>query len=374
MSLKSTILLIFCLFAFAFPTFGQNSILMVSSATGAKKVLQLSSSDGSLINANFIDLTSQNTGTIKGVAQVNDKIWITDQTNDKVYIYDVAGNYVSSITTALDNLRGVNIVNNEVWVANDGGGNGATADSIMRYTTAGTFIGMYPAPNTSIFDLVDDKNGTVYVSGLDTNGIQKLSYTGATLGNLVAPAFFQNLQQINMMANGNILAAVFQNHTSSGNNAGVYVLSSQNGSIVNYYPVTSGNLRGVIQADNGNILYTTGNALFSINPVTSIHTQLIAGQFQFLTKALIPTLGLNEAESAKFKIYPNPATDFLTVDLQGKLQKAEIFASDGRLITKLAANDGNSFKVNVSDLSTGNYFLLLQIDGKMHKHQFVKKQ
>ncbi|MFL9834391.1 hypothetical protein [Chryseobacterium terrae] len=84
----------------------QNCILLLSSGTNAKKVLQLSAVDGTVINDNFIDLSSQNTGTPKGITQVNDKIWITDQLNDKIYIYDLNGVFVSSITTGLDNIRG----------------------------------------------------------------------------------------------------------------------------------------------------------------------------------------------------------------------------------------------------------------------------
>ena len=361
------------LFGSFFQIFAQNSILVVSSATGVKKVLQLSSTDGAVLNANFIDLTAQNVGTIKGVAQVNDKIWVTDQTNDKIYIYDLTGAYVSTIATGLDNVRGINVVNNEVWVANDGNANGSTADSIIRYSTTGTFIGIYTAPNTSIFDMIDNKSGVVYVTGLDTNGIQKLNYSGASVGSLVAPGVFQNLQQLNIMANGNILAAVFQNHSTSGNNAGVYVLSPTNGSILNFYPVATGNLRGVIQTDNGNILYTTGSALFSINPATSVQTQLVSGQFQFLTKALIPSLAVSEVKGLSFKIYPNPVDDVINIEAKGDLQKIEIYTSDGRLLKKQMINNEKKSQINVSDLGTGNYYMVLQIDGQLNKHQFIKK-
>lgn len=304
---------------------------------------------------------------------MNDKIWISDQTNDKIYIYDLTGAFVSAITTGLDNVRGINLVNNEVWVANDGNANGSTADSIIRYTTAGVFIGIYPAPNTSIFDIVDNKNGIVYVSGLDVNGIQKLSYTGASLGNLVGSAVFQNLQQINLMSNGNVLAAVFQNHSSSGNNAGVYVLSPANGSIINYYPVPAGNIRGVIQTDNGSILYTTGNALFSINPNTSVQTQIVSGQFQYMTKALIPQLSVDEVKNSTAKIFPNPATEFIMVESDASIKFLELYAADGRLIRKIKPSDDRMFKVSVSELSAGNYILVLYSESKVSKHQFIKK-
>ncbi|MGO4709778.1 T9SS type A sorting domain-containing protein [Chryseobacterium sp. 2TAF14] len=373
MTLKSIFFtLLISLFGFGI-TSAQNSILVVSSASAAKRVLLLNLADGTVINPNFIDLTSQATGTIKGITQVNDKIWITDQTNDKIYIYNLAGVYESSITTGLDNVRGINVVNNEVWVANDGNGNGSTADSIIRYTTSGTFIGTYPAPNTSIFDILDNKNGVVYVSGLDTNGIQKLNYSGASLGNLVAPGVFQNLQQINFLANGNIVAAVFQNHSGSGNNAGVYVLSPTNGSIINYYPVGTGNLRGVIEAGNGNILYTTGSAVFSINTTTGVQTQMVTGQFQYMTKAMIPSLGVNETKKQPIiNVYPNPVVDVLAIESNEDVENIKVFASDGKLVKNLSINSKN-YRLKVSDLPTGNYLLMLNSKGSSRSHKFIKK-
>lgn len=372
MRLKSTFFKMLFLLTGIFIS-AQNSILLVSSATGAKKILRLNSSDGSVINANFIDMTAQNPGTVKGIAQVNDRIWVTDQTGDKIYIYDLSGAYVSTISSGLDNLRGINVVNNEVWVTNAGSANGATANSIVRFSMTGTLLGTYPAPNTSIFDVLDNNNGTVYVSGLDTNGIQKINYSGVSQGNLVPSGVFQNLQQINFTSNGNIIAAVFQNNSTSGNNAGVYVISSANGSILNYYPVSSGNLRGVIQADNGNILYTTGSALFSINTATGVQTQLVTGQFQYLTKATLPNLSVNDVQKDFAKIFPNPATDFIMIQSDNPLQQIHIFASDGRLVRKQAVNNETKYRLNISDLSTGNYYLQIESQSKMMRHQFIKK-
>ncbi len=350
--------------------FSQNSILVVSSATGNKTVLQLNATDGSVINSSFIDLSSQSAGTIKGIAQVGDKIWITDQTADKIYIYDLTGNYVSAITSGLDNIRGINVVNNEVWVANDGSANGATADSIMRFSTTGTFLGFYVAPNTSIFDIVDDKNGTVYVSGLTTQGIQKLNYTGTSLGNLVAPNIFQNLQQINLMSSGNLLAAVFQNHSGSGNAAGVYVISTANGSILNNWPATD--LRGVIELEDGNVLFTNGSGVHKIDTTTGVKTQLLSGAFQYMTKALLSPLAVKDVTKSVSKIYPNPTVDFIHLDSTENIENVKVLAMDGRLVTSEIVN-AKSYKLDVRNLPTGNYLIVLESKNNTSKHRFIKK-
>ena len=315
-------------------------------------------------------MNSKSPGTLKGVAKVGDKVWVTDQTGDKIFIYDLAGNYISTISTGIDNIRGINVVNGEVWVANDGGSNGATPDSIVRYTTSGTFIGYYSVTNTSIFDIVDDGDGVVYVSGLSNQGIQKVNYNGYAVGNLVGSGVFQNLQQINMMSNGNLLVAVFQNHSGSGNVAGVYVISTATGAILNNWPATS--MRGVVELEDGNILFTNDNGLYKIDTTTGTKTQLLSGNLQFMTKALIPNLGVKDLKKSSSKIYPNPTVDFIQLDSDENIEKIKVFAHDGRLVVSLEVNS-KSHKLDVRNLSTGNYIIALESKNNTSKHKFIKK-
>lgn len=85
---KSTFSLIAVFFCTLF-TFAQQSILVINSTT--KLVTQLNATDGSVINPNYLDLTALSAGTIKGLTQVDNKIWVSDQTQDAIYIYTLAG-------------------------------------------------------------------------------------------------------------------------------------------------------------------------------------------------------------------------------------------------------------------------------------------
>ena len=110
---KKSILSILTIFAFTALALAQQSILVLNSST--KTVAQLNATTGAVLNASFIDLTSLSVGTIKGVTQVDNKIWISDQTQDRIYIYTLAGVYESTIpNTGLDNLRGLNVVGADV--------------------------------------------------------------------------------------------------------------------------------------------------------------------------------------------------------------------------------------------------------------------
>ncbi len=364
--MKTNYFLFFLMILFVGNVSAQESILVINS--GTKQIAQLNAVDGTVINPAFIDMSTVSSGTIKGIAQVGDKIWISDQTQDKIHLYNLDGTFSSVITGGLDNLRGLNVVNNEVWVTNAGSGNGAAANSIARFSTSGSLLGYYPSI-TSPFDVLDTKNGFVYISSLSNNGIQKMDYAGTVSGNFVAPGIFQNTQQINFNSAGNLIVAVFQNH-SGGNNAGIYVLSSTDASILNYWPVTAGQLRGVIQTSNGNYLYSTGSGVFLIDAATGTVSSIASGSYQFFTKITTAAMSTSEVESTDVRLYPNPVSDRLYITSQKKIKDVMIYSADGKLVKKLLEGKTD---LPVSDLLPGPYFIKMTIDNTQKAVKFIKK-
>lgn len=364
-----TILLIFFLGGLT-KIIAQNYIMALSSATNNKKMYLLNPTDGSIVNSNFIDFAPRSAGTIKASVQVGERIWITDQTGDRIYIYDLSGNYVSTLSTGLDNIRGINIVNNEVWVSNDGSANGATADSIVRYSTTGTFLGLYSSNNTSLFDIVDNGNGIVYVSGLTNQGIEKINYSGLSLGYLVGSGIFQNLQQINLTRSGNLLVAVFQSNVTSGNEAGVYLLSTVDGSIINRWPVSG--LRGVIELEDGSILFTNDTALSKINPTNGTITSIENGSFQYLAKVNLSNLNINTQEKTSLKLYPNPTADYVELVSDSTIDTINIIDINGKIVLSKQVNL-NTYSLDVRQLSAGVYIIQLASKNKISQHKFIKK-
>lgn len=73
------------------------------------------------------------------------------------------------------------------------------------------------------------------------------------------------------------------------------------------------------------------------------------------------------AKDVEAKIYPNPATNFIVVDVNDKLinGKTIIVDASGRVVSEtLIANDKS--QVNTTELPTGNYFIkILKADGKL---------
>lgn len=250
-------------------------------------VVLLDPTDGSIDDPAFIDLTPLNQGTPKDILQVNDEIWISDQIEDRIDRFDLSGTYISTISGGLDNIKGMELVNNtEVWVTNAGTNNGAPGDAIVRFDLTGNNLGFYSTGDDSSFDIID--TGTeVYVSYIGSGSrIERLDYNGAVLGNIVGTGVVTFIQQMEINTTDNtVYASVF---SSNGSNvAGLYEFNIANGAIVNSWP--EGSLRGVAQLANGNILISGGTnyGVKILDPSNGATTTLWTNSSQYFARVTL---------------------------------------------------------------------------------------
>lgn len=88
----------------------------------------------------------------------------------------------------------------------------------------------------------------------------------------------------------------------------------------------------------------------------------------------IGVLNVDNKESFKFKIYPNPVQDFLNIESlsNDNLKSFEIYGIDGSLIKQNEIYTNSS--IDVSSLSTEIYILSIKTDnGNVNKVKFIKK-
>lgn len=88
------------------------------------------------------------------------------------------------------------------------------------------------------------------------------------------------------------------------------------------------------------------------------------------------TLSVNGNAVSIFTIFPNPAKEFLSIQLNSntteKLKFAQIFDLQGRLVSESILSDAS--KVNIESLQNGTYILLLKDErGKGYSQKFVKE-
>lgn len=261
-------------------------------------VLLLNEQTGEIEDPQFIDLNALNPETPKGIAQIGNEIWITDQITDAIYRFDLEGNYLSSITNGMDNIKGLNLINeSEVWVTNAGSANGAPGDAILRFDTNGTLLGNFSTGGKSSFDVLDRGNGSVYISYISGGSpIEIRDYTGAFVSNFVAPNVLNFAQQMNFNSDGNLLVANFSSP------AGIYLFNIETGVQMNYWSKDSP--RGVIELGDGNILFSNGSGIHKLNPTNGTSTTIQSGSSQFFTKLNLspsdgcttPTLSVEEVD------------------------------------------------------------------------------
>jgi len=80
-------------------------------------------------------------------------------------------------------------------------------------------------------------------------------------------------------------------------------------------------------------------------------------------------LGSDKMEVSKFNIYPNPATNFITIDSEIKVDKYQIFSINGQKL--MEGSETN--KINISGLNSGMYFIKFEIDYKSYVSKIIKK-
>ena len=364
--------LLFLILAFFFGNVilkSQQSILVMNST--AKTVAQLNAADGSVINSGFINLTSLSAGTIKGIVQVQDKIWISDQTNNRIYTFALDGTYVSTIpsTVGLSNIRGLNVVNNEVWVTNAGSANGAIANSVRRLDFAGNSLGAY---NTIAdpFDAIDNGAGKAYITSFGSSGIQMMNYDGTVAGNLVDAGILSGIEQINKTSAGNYVLAVFSSNAASGNTSGLYVISPT-GNILNKWNNVTG-LRGAIQTSNGNYLCSNSNGVQKVDAATGASTQIIAGNYQYFT-LINGNLAVDNIAAKYVSVFPNPTTDYINVETESKINTVQLFSASGQLVKQFKNINESKTKLNLQDLPVNVYILKVDTQQGVKTLKVIKK-
>jgi hypothetical protein len=271
----------------------QDFVLMPDSTSD--KIVLFDYSNGALVNANFI-LDSAGVlydfSTPKDAFQVGNEIWVIDQVSDQVVRFDLQGNHIATLlpgVAMIDNARGGCFANGTVYVSNDGSGNGATADSLIMFDSAGNRLGATTVTNSgsSPFD-VEAYNGELLVTHFTAaNNTARYDYAVSLLGIFHASTGVgdvNNAEQVSIRSNGNVIVAGFSSP------AGIYEYSPA-GTLVSTYSVGSG-LRGVIELGNGNLMFTdsAGAKVYDVvlQTTTTVHASTGC---QFLNKLSIGPSG-----------------------------------------------------------------------------------
>jgi hypothetical protein len=87
------------------------------------------------------------------------------------------------------------------------------------------------------------------------------------------------------------------------------------------------------------------------------------------------TIGIDENKLSSFKLFPNPATEQVTVSFLNdtKTAKLAIYTVDGREVFKHSANNisSNELEINTSELAPGVYIIQVNTSGKISTNKLI---
>lgn len=199
-----------------------------------------------------------------------------------------------------------------------------------------------------------------------------------------ATAFNQNISGWNT-SNVQFMNAMFLGASSFNQNLGNWNLSSvtnASGMLTNSglncqnYDSTLYGWRMNAATPNNIILGSTSPLIYSHDAAADARDHLINTknwtiQNDVHNRECFSVLATHEnATSSAIKIYPNPATEYLHITNAGIVIQYQISDFSGRLYSK---GKLNSDKINVHDLSPGNYILQIEMKDKVHQFKFIKK-
>ena len=253
----------------------QNVLIMPDNVNN--RLVAFNPVNGAVLNSNMFALGG---GTPIHAIQVGNEIWVSEQIGDRVSRWDFSGNFLGAIT-GLDNVRGMALVGNTVYVTNAGTANGAPGNAVVMYSTTGTLMGSFntTAFAPSPFAVLGHQGGLLVASSSANDDIHRFTLTGTSVGTFHNSASLNFVEQLAFASNGTILAAGF-----SSNN--IVFLDPNNGNILNSF--TASGARGVFQLGNGNILWTSGLGTFVYDVGTNTSTLVYSGGGRFIGMANIP--------------------------------------------------------------------------------------
>lgn len=255
----------------AFASFAPAQLILTAN-TGQTRLTALSAVDGSIVIPSVFPLV--NTAQVSAI-QVNNEIWISEQTGDRITRRDLAGNILGVIGPTfvgggLDNIRGMALVGGTVYVTNSGTANGAPGAAIVCFDTAGNFLFHFTTSGTSSspFSVMAFQGDILVASSAAANDVHRYTTAGVSVGLFHDSASLAFAHQLAPASDGNVWCGGFTT-------GGIVKLDATTGALISSFPAAG--CRGVYELANGNILWTSSAGAFVYDVTTSTSSMVVSG-------------------------------------------------------------------------------------------------
>lgn len=263
--------------------------LLIPESTN-DRVVAVNAFDGSLANPNFLDIaplaaSAGVSSTPIEVLEVGNEFWVSDQVADRIWRFDSNGGPLGAITSPdLNNLRGMEVVGNTVYVA-QGSAGGAFGEGLVTIDVATASVtGIFNGRLDDDVSYQDVKlfNGELLVTNSDTgnDGIDRYLPDGTFLGTLFVSDGVSGIdfpQQINVRGStGNLIVGGFSVPS------GVYEYLPD-GTEIGIIAGDPFGPRAAYELGNGGIVWTNGTWIR-----TDADILVEGGNFRYITPSSVP--------------------------------------------------------------------------------------
>jgi cysteine-rich repeat protein len=214
---------------------------------------------------------------IEAVQAADNNIFVSDQINDTIFEFQNDGTFVGTLADSsdgLDNLRGLDIWNGDIYVS-DG-----SSRVIAAFDRAGTRLTDYVDDGSDPFDVEFLSDGRMLLCNITgTEGLRLYDVGGASF-TLVYGVDFP--EQVTITASGTFLVASFGTSTVTE--------VDESGTVLNQVSVSSA--RGAYVLGNGNWLCTgSGAGVVEMDPSTDtqVEVQETGSGWRFIQAAVVPS-------------------------------------------------------------------------------------
>lgn len=272
----------------------QIDVLLIPNWT-TRTVWAFSPTDGSLISDQFIPDTGLFTNPRKAIHSGNGTVLVSDQTRATIEEFSSTGQHIRTVaspsTHGLDNIRGIAVKDNHVYVCVFAEPTNPLRNSIQRINLETGAQSTWTSINIASPHDIVFRSADALVSNSSSDRVERFGLNGNWFGTFAAtgqPATFGLPIQITLRTNGNVLLASVL-HVRGIHE---YTAIGQHVRSFDSEPSGGAGLRAVWPLDNGQWLYTTNNAelgLGTLNTTTGVYTPIIHDDgFYGIARALLP--------------------------------------------------------------------------------------
>jgi hypothetical protein len=305
-----------------------NVLLIPNSTSGSRGVYVYDPFDGTYLGTFVLDEVLFTT-PICAIPGPDGNIYVSDQVEDAVHVFDRQGNFVQTYADAgdgLDNIRGI-----------------AFRDDHLFVTSGDAYLAEFDGPHSRLpdfvsgvdcFDVLFLENGSALVA--DIGGTDNVRLYDAA-GNFVRTVFNVNFpEQINTDPEGT------GTHLNASFSANIITDFDTLGGIEATTPWSSG--RGIYRLGNGNYLATNGNGVFEIDPVSgAVIEEQNTGSGRFI-ELCPPSGGGGDAD-----IEVSPTSLVETVSEGGSVTRDLFVANTGASMLRYGVHDDQAWIIIVAD-------------------------